>query len=120
MRQRKPKNLAEKLQNCSEYLISEPAPGIYTRCFGNDNPTFLEIGCGKGNFIIKKAQENPENNYIAIEGQDTVILRALEKAKEIPGGIPNLRFMNTFVQNMADLFDESQISGIYLNFSDPW
>lgn len=120
MRQRKPKNLAEKIENCSEYLISEPAPGMCHECFDNDNPVFLEIGCGKGNFIIKKALDNPDKNYIAIEGQDTVILRALEKAKAAEGGVPNLRFMNTFVQNMSDFFEEGQLSGIYLNFSDPW
>ena len=86
--------------------------------FDDDKELFLEIGCGKGNFIIKKALANPDKNFLAIEGQETVILRALEKARELQ--LPNLKFMLNFVHSMEDLFEENQLSGIYLNFSDPW
>ena len=84
---------------------------------------FLEIGCGKGQFITSKAMDHPEADFIAIEGQETVILRALEKAKELDGDtgrLSNLRFVLTFVHSMDELFYENQLSGIYLNFSDPW
>ena len=118
MRQRKPKNLEQKLQNCSEYMIQDLKNPMAS--FPVKQPTYLEIGCGKGNFIIKKALENPDKNFIAIEGQDTVILRALEKAMAHEGGIPNLRFMLTFVQTMDEFFEEGQLAGVYLNFSDPW
>lgn len=118
MRQRKPKNLEQKLQNCSEYMIADLANPAAS--FPKEQPLYLEIGCGKGNFIIKKALENPDKNFIAIEGQDTVILRALEKAMAHEGGIPNLRFMLTFVQTMDEFFEEGQLAGVYLNFSDPW
>ena len=74
MRQRKAKNLEEKLRECSEYMITEPEAGRLDSCFDQDRPLFLEIGCGKGNFIIRKALDNPDKNYIAIEGQETVIL----------------------------------------------
>lgn len=118
MRQRKPKNLEEKLQQCSEYMIQDMADPEAS--FNVKQPLYLEIGCGKGNFIVKKALDNPDKNFIAIEGQDTVILRALEKAMAHEGGIPNLRFMLTFVQKMDEFFDEGQLAGVYLNFSDPW
>ena len=120
MRQRKAKNLEEKLKACSGYIIEEHMHGNCDRYFDVQQPLFLEIGCGKGNFIIKKALENPDKNYIAIEGQETVILRALEKAMLVEGGIPNLKFMMTFVNSMNDFFCENQLEGIYLNFSDPW
>ena len=67
--------------------------------------------------------DHPEADFIAIEGQETVILRALEKAKELDGDtgrLSNLRFVLTFVHSMDELFYENQLSGIYLNFSDPW
>lgn len=91
--------------------------------FNDDKELYLEIGCGKGNFIIKKALANPDKNFIAIEGQETVILRALEKTRELAEGgadLSNLKFMLNFVHTMDDLFEEGQLSGIYLNFSDPW
>ena len=104
-----------------------PADGGYHR------DLFVEIGCGKGQFIISKAASHPEADFIAIEGQETVILRALEKAREYDnadpagsmsgashGRLTNLKFMLTFVHTMDELFDEGQLSGIYLNFSDPW
>ncbi|MDO4485631.1 MAG: tRNA (guanosine(46)-N7)-methyltransferase TrmB [Bacillota bacterium] len=120
MRQRKAKNLKEKLERCSEYIIEAPCPEACRTCFDGEGPLFLEIGCGKGSFIIKKALENPDRNYIAVEGQETVLLRALEKAMEVPGGIPNLKFMMTFIHSMDEFFEEGQLDGIYLNFSDPW
>ena len=134
MRQRKAKDLDKRLQECSEYMIAEPKTGKLQDCFENSGELFLEIGCGKGSFIIKKALENPQENFIAIEGQDTVILRALEKVKatvqkgqragtgaQVRGAaLCNLKFMLTFVDTMDEFFEENQLAGIYLNFSDPW
>lgn len=153
MRQRKAKDLEKRLEACRGYLLqpdekhtnistfrkgmegasfdfAENALAQEKQYFENDNELFLEIGCGKGNFIIQKALANPQHNFIAIEGQETVILRALEKAAELGGAggltadretsLENLKFMLTFVHNMSDLFRQDQLSGIYLNFSDPW
>lgn len=72
----------------------------------------------QGEFYSKKAIDNPNRNFIAIEGQDTVILRALEKAKAAE--TENIRFVMAFLNNMSDMFEENQLDGIYLNFSDPW
>ena len=123
MRQRKAKDLDRRLEECAELMIDNPEPDKWQEYFGRDANTFVEIGCGKGNFIIKKAMDNPECNFVAIEGQETVILRAMEKVLELrEEGVPldNLRFMCTFVNDMRDLFATESLAGIYLNFSDPW
>ena len=124
MRQRKAKDLDRRLSECSELMTVPAGENEDFKYFDNGGELYLEIGCGKGNFIIKKALDNPLKNFIAIEGQETVILRALEKAKAsklVDGDmILNLKFMMSFVDNMNDFFEEKQLSGIYLNFSDPW
>ena len=84
MRQRNIKNLDERLAANSAFLIDDPRAcrGRWAEIFGNDNPIMLEIGCGKGKFIISRAAANPDINYIAAEGQSSVVLRAMEKAQE--------------------------------------
>lgn len=120
MRQRNVKNLEEKLELNSSFLIKEPREfkGKWAEEFGNDKPIYLEIGCGKGQFIFTQATENPDCNYIAIEGQENVALRALQKAEQ--GGLNNLRIFIDYVQDLKDYFEEGELEGIYLNFSDPW
>lgn len=120
MRQRNIKNLDEKLRQNSEFLVEDPAQhkGKWARVFGNDNPIYLEIGCGKGQFIMKRAASCPSANYIAIEGQSNVALRALEKAQA--EGMENLRIFIAYVHDLEDYFEAGELAGIYLNFSDPW
>lgn len=87
MRQRKLKNLDERLDAFSRFIIEEPAAhrGRWKEVFGNDKPIWLEIGCGKGQFITRHAALHPERNYIAVEGHESVVLRALEKAAAMNG-----------------------------------
>ena len=87
MRQRKLKNLDERLDVFRRFIIEEPAArrGRWKEVFGNDNPIWLEIGCGKGQFITRHAALHPERNYIAVEGHESVVLRALEKAAAMNG-----------------------------------
>lgn len=120
MRQRNIKNLQEKLDMNSSFLINNPKElkGSWHDIFGNENPICLEIGCGKGRFITSRAMEHPEQNYIAIEGQSNVVLRALQKAEE--NSIANLRIFITYVSDLKEYFDEGELSTVYLNFSDPW
>ncbi|MDO4544692.1 MAG: tRNA (guanosine(46)-N7)-methyltransferase TrmB [Bacillota bacterium] len=124
MRQRKAKDLEKRLQSCSAYMVEEKHVQPWKKVFDREAELFLEIGCGKGSFIIQKALQNPQHDFIAVEGQETVILRALEKAKETadarPAPLANLKFLLTYVDHMDDFFTEYQLSGIYLNFSDPW
>lgn len=72
----------------------------------------------RGRFITSRAMDHPEQNYIAIEGQSNVVLRALQKAEE--NSIANLRIFITYVSDLKEYFDEGELSTVYLNFSDPW
>ncbi len=120
MRQRNIKNLNEKLDMNSSFLIDNPkeCKGKWSDIFGNDNPIYLEIGCGKGQFIMKQAQEFSKCNFIAIEGQSNVVLRALQKAEV--NKCKNLRIFIDYVNDLEDYFEKRELSGIFLNFSDPW
>ena len=84
MRQRKAKDLEKRLARCSGYMVNKDDGSLREYC-GKGGDLFVEIGCGKGQFIIKKAAADPEGRYLAIEGQETVILRAAEKAMCISG-----------------------------------
>jgi len=120
MRQRNIRNLEEKLADNADFLIEEPKmmKGKWKEVFGNDNPIYLEIGCGKGQFIIKKAADNIDKNFIAVEGQANVIVRAMQKAQAAE--YENLRLFIDYVHDLKDYFEKGEIAGIYLNFSDPW
>ena len=120
MRQRNIKNLGEKIEKNSRLLVQDPrkVKGHWAEAFGNDNPIYLEIGCGKGNFITRHALAEPKINFVACEGQESVVLRALEKAEE--SEIQNLRIFIDYVHDLGDYFELGELAGIYLNFSDPW
>lgn len=95
--------------------------GAWNSVFRNDNPIHIEIGMGKGQFILTLAKQNPEINYIGIERYSSVLLRALEKYDtEEFSGLTNIRFICMDAGNIQDVFAPEEISRIYLNFSDPW
>ena len=102
----------------SEYVINNPKDykGKWNTVFNNKNKLYIEIGCGKGDFIIANAINHPENNYIAIEKYDTVLMYAVKK---IDKDIPNLRFIRMDALEINEVFDK-EVDLIYLNFSDPW
>ncbi|MCM3712119.1 tRNA (guanosine(46)-N7)-methyltransferase TrmB [Sporosarcina luteola] len=87
--------------------------------FGNENPIHVEVGTGKGQFIIGMAIANPDVNYIGIEHFDNVIVSALEKVLEAEKP-SNLRLLRGNGANLGDLFQAGELDRIYLNFSDPW
>ena len=185
MRQRKLKGLEEKLSVYSGGRQIDPAAqkGKWNEFFERDQPIYMELGCGKGQFILSLAKVFPERNFIAVEGNASVMLRALQKAarffcefsdedlrspdgsekpfeeavnpgifaaktkseselliddandpKDLQGGAgadkeaigtiyaaaPNLIFANMYIREVTDCFAENELSGIYLNFSDPW
>lgn len=92
--------------------------GKWNMVFGNDNPIHIEIGMGKGQFIMTLASRNPDINYVGIEKYSSVLVRAIEK-QEIED-LPNLYFIRMDAENIADVFEKGEINRIYLNFSDPW
>ncbi len=129
MRQRKVKNLEEKLKLHRAYMIENPKEykGHWREVFLLKNYKVknlensklkLEVGCGKGKFITDMAKIHPENFYIAIEGNPSVALYALRKIKE--AGIENVKIYPGYLDSMEDFFEEGELDAIYLNFSDPW
>ena len=120
MRLRKIKNIEEKLSEHRQYLIEDPRDrkGKWQQVFENGNRIFAEFGCGRGQFIMTLAEQNRDRNYIAVEGRDSVILRALEKAAK--AGLDNLVFVKEYIYDVNGYFDADELTGIYLNFCDPW
>lgn len=117
MRLRNVKNKDEIL-NASSYLVKNPEENIgkWKEVFGNDKPIYIEIGMGKGKFIIENAISHPEINFIGIEKFDSVLARSLPK---IPEGLDNLLIIRMDALNIDSVFSK-EIDRIYLNFSDPW
>lgn len=103
----------------SPYIIKnyKEYKGNFKSVFNNDNEIHIEIGMGKGDFIIGMALKNPDINFIGIEKYDSVIVRALQKLENKE--IPNLKLIRMDALYIEDVFDK-EISKIYLNFSDPW
>ncbi len=118
MRQRKIKNLETKYEDYESIIIYEPADlrGKWNELAAG-KPIYLEIGCGKGKFISEMAEREPEHFFIAVEGNRSVMLRALEKIRT--KGLTNVVFVPTFVEVLTDWFADEEVDGIYLNFSDP-
>ena len=104
----------------SPHCIQEPMAekGRWHLIFGNENPIHIEIGMGKGQFIMQLAKEHPDINYIGIERYSSVLLRALQKMEIEP--LPNIRFLCMDASIITEVFDEEEVAKIYLNFSDPW
>lgn len=92
--------------------------GRWNEVFGNDHPIHIEIGMGKGQFIMTLAKDHPEINYVGIEKYSSVLVRALEKQQEME--LPNIKFIRMEAENIAEVFAPDEVARIYLNFSDPW
>ncbi len=104
----------------SRFVVHEPFEnkGKWNQVFGNDQPIQIEIGMGKGRFMMDLAAANPNINYIGIEKYSTVLLRAIQKMEE--NALPNLRFIRMDAEDICEVFDKGEVAKIYLNFSDPW
>lgn len=118
MRLRNVKGASEKIESCPYIVLNYlEYKGHYQELFSNDNPIHIEIGMGKGIFLIEMAKRNPNINFIGIEKFDSVIVRAIEKIEKEK--LPNLRLIRADAEYIEDIF-EKEIDTIYLNFSDPW
>lgn len=104
----------------SEYCISDymEHKGNWRSIFGNSHSLAIEIGMGKGKFLMELAEKCPDINYIGIERYGSVLYRALQKMEKNP--LPNLRFLCVDAELLPEIFAEGEIDHIYLNFSDPW
>lgn len=103
----------------SPYVIQEPEKyqGSWSRLSGG-RPVELEIGMGKGKFLMDMARLHPNIYYIGIERYATVLLKALRKMDSVK--LPNLCFLCVDAKRLPEIFQPGEVSGIYLNFSDPW
>ena len=104
----------------SEYVVHEPQKykGNWKEKFGNGHSVRIEIGMGKGRFIMDLARMNPDINYVGIEKYSSVLLRGIQKMEMNP--MPNLYFIRMEAEEIADVFGKGEVERIYLNFSDPW
>jgi tRNA (guanine-N7-)-methyltransferase len=149
MRQRRIKNIEDKLALYGTLLVDRPESnrGKWRQVFDRPDGTgvseappqslYAEIGCGKGRFITESALRDDHGFYLAFEGNESVLYRALQRAcagpepsaREIyeaaqaagPEQAPkNLRFIRSYIEAFPDFFEDNELDGIYLNFSDPW
>ena len=117
MRLRNVKNKEDILNNSSYFMgTGEEFIGKWSTVFKNNNPIYVEIGMGKGKFIIENAMKYPNINFIGIEKYDSVVAKCLPK---IPDGLNNLKILRMDALNIDKVFSK-EIDRIYLNFSDPW
>lgn len=108
-----------------DWVIDEPErfKGKWESVFGEKRPLFLEVGMGKGRFLMDMARLHPERNFVGIEMYDSVLLRALQKREELEEAgekFSNLVFIRVDARLLPEIFEKDEVDGIYLNFSDPW
>lgn len=110
---------ADSIIKEGKYYVEDASQykGKWKEVFGNKNPIHVEIGMGKGKFLIENASMHPEINYIGIEKYDSVLVRAVQASNTLE--LPNLKLIRLDANKIEDIFDH-EISLIYLNFSDPW
>ena len=131
MRMRRKKNLSSRLEDCRDYVIMSVTGEHFhleedkrynyidtNALFNNYNPIEMEIGCGKGGFLIEKAIKNPNINFIGVEVSENVIVSAGELAKE--KGLKNVKFLNMGAELLNYFIKDGEISNLYLNFSCPY
>ena len=108
----------------SDFVIHDETKrkGLWKEIFVNDWPIRLEIGMGKGRFIMDMAEKYPDADYLGIEKYSSVLLRAIQKMEERVEKNENLnvRFIRMDAEYICDVFEEGEVDRIYLNFSDPW
>ena len=109
----------------NQFSIQQPEQmkGKWAEVFQNDQPIHIEVGMGKGRFLMDLARLHPEINYVGIEMYDSVLLRALQKREELEQNgevYSNLFFMRVDARLLPDIFEKGEVDKIYLNFSDPW
>ena len=104
----------------SPFVVHEPEErkGKWKQTFGNDRPLFVEIGMGKGRFLMDMARLHPEVNFVGIEKYSSVLLRAIQKMEEDP--LANVKFIRMDAEEIGEVFAPGEVERIYLNFSDPW
>ena len=135
MRMRRKRNFDARMDACADLLLARGANGIlnmkeaaetyraladFDEAFGEglkNTPVVLEIGCGKGGFVIGLAKAQPTARYLALEKMSNVILTPMEEVKK--QGLENIRFLNIRAECLPCYIPENSLDAIYLNFSTP-
>ena len=120
MRMRRKTNLDSRLENCLELMETAPTElkGKWRQKYSGYNSMHLEIGCGKGTFTVKTAEQNPEILMVALEKEQNAMVMAMEKA--VQAGTGNVVFIDGDAAKLSEMFAPGEVDLIYLNFSDPW
>ena len=122
MRLRKKPHTLEKLENFSDFVTTEKIDssraGNWKKIFGNENPLHVELGTGKGDFICAMAEKNPQINFVGLEMEAEVVLKAARKIDE--KNLPNVKIIVFNVNQIEEIFAENEIDRLYINFCDPW
>lgn len=122
MRLRKKPHTFEKLENFSDFVTVEKIDSAYAgnwkKFFGNDNKIYVELGFGKGDFISQFAERNPQINFIGLEMEAEVVLKAARKIQE--KNLSNVKLFVFNVNDIEEIFAENEIDRLYINFCDPW
>lgn len=119
MRVRFDKNAEQTLEQNEIYIKNSlEFKNKWKEVFSNNNEVHLEIGMGKGNFIINMAKQFPNVNFIGMERNKTILAKAVKKIQK--EGIKNLRIISNDAQELKEIFSVGELDKIYLNFSDPW
>lgn len=121
MRLRNIRGAQEIIENC-RLVIQEPQKqkGRWSQVFGSGHPIHIEVGMGKGRFLVDMAKAHPGIDYVGIEMYDSVLLRAVQKAEALIDVPENFRFIRMDARDLPNVFDRGEVERIYLNFSDPW
>ena len=117
MRLRNVKGSREQIA-ANEYTIkdAEQIKGRWKDYFQDGKPIQLEIGMGKGKFLMRLAEKNPHIHYIGIEKYSSVLVRALEKMEETP--LDNIHFIRMDAENIVNVFEKGEVDQIYLNLKE--
>ena len=123
MRMRKKKHTDDRLQVCASLLVTCPREqrGKWRSLFqpeAENKRLELEVGCGKGAFILELAKRNPDTLFVAVEYCREAMLLAVEKV--FAAGLSNVRFLGADAKELAEYFAPGEVDAMYLNFSDPW
>ncbi len=110
---------ADKIIEKSPYLIQNPTQykNKWSDLFENKNPIHIELGTGRGDFIINMAKTYPKINFIGIELVDSQLVKAVDRLSNL--NLPNLKLINMDARNIDQVFGK-EIHTIYLTFSEPW
>ncbi|KMK77798.1 tRNA (guanosine(46)-N7)-methyltransferase TrmB [Alkalihalobacillus pseudalcaliphilus] len=110
----------EEMEKNPNIVIQNPSrvKGKWSELFGNHHPIYVEVGTGKGQFLLGMGQAHPNVNFIGIEKYDSVLITAMERVKE--AGLSNVVFLNEDVEEILDFFGEGEINRFFINFTDPW